>query len=195
MDQICNKFHSSLKVISAGRINLLPRMLELKKIESADFSSAYLTIPLIVSMASAWPHLTSLKLSSHLHADQYETSSLQTLLLIASSFPHLNTLHFFYALPGLPGISEIPFTSHGLVSLSLISRCALDPHPVALLLDKVFPTLRNVSVRGPLASSSDLHDWHDVAIHIRKAQANRTANQNNSVKTVLPFSGAGAFTR
>lgn len=191
MDQISTKFHSSLRVISistTGHINLLPRMLEMKALESVECPSAYITVPLIESMASTWAQLTLLKLSSPPDAEHYETFTLHTMSLIASSLPRLKSLHFFYAIPDLPDISTIPSTPHGLVSLSLISRFVLGRHPLALLLDKIFPSLQNVSVKGPLVGSSgsfffysDRHDWSDVAMFIREAQSNRTANQNNSV--------------
>lgn len=149
--QISRKFHSSLREISvdANRTALLPRILEMKLIEAVELPTSFATWPFIETMASSWPLMKSLKLSGPPSNNQYEFCSLKNLSLLASLFPHLQTLSFPLRDDFMPDITEILPSNHSLEFLYLRSSTFLDRNELARILNKIFPKLQIADVKGP----------------------------------------------
>jgi hypothetical protein len=128
------------------------------------------------AMATAWPDLQHLKLYLNIGVPEDEAgdegNNFQALASLAILCPKLQTLDVHINGCQLPSLSDWPHLTHNLRHLCLAASNIQDPLMLARLLDRIFPTLEDVSVLG----DSDIIDddegrWEDVARAIRMFQA------------------------
>lgn len=139
----------------------------------------------VQTMASAWPHLTSFMLGMY---PLRTTFPLQGLVHLGRSCPGLITLkvEIVEGLLSLPDLEMLPTLSHGLQSLILDVPADTNHVFLARVLDRLFPTLENLSVNSATALPPL---WDDV---LQMLKAFRTIRQECRSVSVRNNVGEGA---
>lgn len=131
-------------------------------------------------MASAWPDLTSLTLEAFISSTNPERlDTIHCLALIAKQCPKLEKLFISIEDADLPSVDALPLLSHPLKILELDCPEMKDPLQLAFLLDRIFPSLTEVSVRETEDTVLDMSVWAELPGHIRILQANRAVTKSS----------------
>lgn len=137
---------------------VLKPLLQINDLENFQTSGPLtLSVDNITAMATAWSNLQCLKLDVCPSANEVSNtgarvSTIHCLVPLARLCPKLRTLHMKFEDTNLPNPSSFPYLSHHLQELHLEVKSKQNYVELAVLLDRIFPVLSTISVKGRLCN-------------------------------------------